>query len=291
MIEKSIVFHKKVAPSRSNYKIVYIDVAHRCNMECANCYLPNRSYPDVDTARLKEFIDQFTMKTEFRLIGGEPTLHKDLASIIAHINASPLNHRVGLVTNGLKLASKRYVKQLKAAGLRYAYLSMNGFDNDSVYQVLDNMKCAKLKMKALENCLEQDIFVNIGFIITRGVNEFLLEKMYNYFTENKLSVSFEFRNIGNIGRNMLEDNHIENYDFQEIKSLVFTQFNMSDKNIITEDAYSIFCKNRNFLIRLNDWQSLPSGFDTKTNELRGRMTEDFHVAPFLENILENEGFY
>jgi molybdenum cofactor biosynthesis enzyme MoaA len=291
MIEKTVVFHKKVPPNKSNYKIVYIDIAHRCNMECANCYLPNRSYPDVDTARLKEFIDQFTIKTEFRLIGGEPTLHKDLADIIAHISSNPLNHRVGLVTNGLKLASKRYVKQLKLAGLRYAYLSMNGFDNDDVYQTLDNMKCAKLKIKALENCLDQDIFVNIGFIITRGVNESLLKKMHDYFIENKSAVSFEFRNIGDIGRNMLEDNHIENYSLQEIKSLVFENFNMSEKNIITEDAYSVFCKNRNFLIRLNDWQSLPSGFDQKTNELRGRMTEDFYVAPFLDHILENEGFY
>ena len=32
-------------------------------------------------------------------------------------------------------------------------------------------------------------------------------------------------------------------------------------------------------------------FDDKTNSIRGRLTQDYKVAPFLEHIKENEGGY
>jgi len=35
-------------PEQSPYDIVMVDVTHRCNMTCANCYLPNRVLPDID---------------------------------------------------------------------------------------------------------------------------------------------------------------------------------------------------------------------------------------------------
>jgi len=30
------------------FETVIVDVTHRCNMACANCYIPNRSIPDLD---------------------------------------------------------------------------------------------------------------------------------------------------------------------------------------------------------------------------------------------------
>ena len=34
-------------PENSPFKNIYCDIVHRCNMECANCYLPFRHYPDL----------------------------------------------------------------------------------------------------------------------------------------------------------------------------------------------------------------------------------------------------
>ncbi len=38
---------KEIKPEDSKYRIVYLDIVHRCNMECANCYLPNRDFADL----------------------------------------------------------------------------------------------------------------------------------------------------------------------------------------------------------------------------------------------------
>lgn len=291
MIVSPIKFQKSIHPKDSTFKIVYVDVVHRCNMECANCYLPNRTYPDIPLEDLKNFIDQFSVRTEFRLIGGEPTLHQDLHLLIKHINSGRVNHRVVLVTNGLKLASKKYTKKLVDAGLRSVYVSMNGFDQDSIYEKLDNLKCAKLKMKALTHCLEYKLNISIGFIIVKDVNEHLIPRMYEYFKDTKCIIMFEFRNIGNIGRNMIRDAAADNYTNSQIRDLICREFGIDSSNIIREDPYSVLYRKKPFVVRTNNWKDLPNRFDAATNSLRGRMTEDFNVAPFLEHIADNEGLY
>jgi molybdenum cofactor biosynthesis enzyme MoaA len=292
ILDKSKILKlNEVHPENSQYKIIYIDVVHRCNMECANCYLPNRDYEDIPVEKINSFVDKFTHKTEFRLIGGEPTLHNDLAEIIRNITQNPLRHRVVLVTNGLKLASYKYLKSLTLAGLKYVYISMNGFDNDEIYKKVDNLACAKIKMLALHNCQKENMVISIGFIIIKYVNEYLISEMKNYFKNYKQIINFEFRNIGTIGRNAVEDQNAENYEFDQIKEIIFKEFQITDINVIQYDQYSMLCKTNRFFIHLHNWTNLPKGFDKKTNERRGRMTENFLVSPFLEHIVKNEGFY
>lgn len=280
-----------IYPEKNKFKIIYIDLVHACNMECNNCYLPNRDFPDTDVEKLKNFIDSFTTKTSFRLIGGEPTLHKNILEIVKHISTHQLNHNLILVTNGLKLASKQFTKSLKKNGLVGVYISMNGFDEDSIYIKLDNMPCAKLKMKALENVLNENMYVAVGCIIVKNVNEHVIDRMIEYFSTIKKIIHFEFRNIGDVGRNMVDSEKSENYSYSELLTLIRKKFQLSEKHLIEDDVYSQFYSKKNFRIRVNDWETLPSGFNNKTNEIRGRMTEDFKVAPFLEHIIENEGKY
>jgi molybdenum cofactor biosynthesis enzyme MoaA len=279
--------HAEILPEHSQYEIVYIDIVHRCNMECNNCYLPNREYPDVDIDKLKNFINRFSKRTEFRLIGGEPTLHKDLLDLICFISKHPLRHVLVLVTNGLKLASKKFVSQLQANGLKRVYLSMNGFDDDDAYKAIDDMPCAELKMAALRNSIQAKFVISIGFIVVKGVNDHVIDRLRDYFNTNRYRVNIEFRNIGAIGRSM----KVDNYSFIELEQLIKARFEFGDSDLLENDVYSRLYSAGRFRIRLNDWTELPKGFNKTTNEIRGRMTESFKVAPFLDHIVANEGGY
>ena len=66
---KKTLRKEKMRPEDSKFKAVYCDIVHRCNMECANCYLPFREYADLDTDKVINFIKRFKVKTEFRFIG------------------------------------------------------------------------------------------------------------------------------------------------------------------------------------------------------------------------------
>ena len=271
----------------SSYKAVYCDVVHRCNMECANCYLPNRDYPDISTSNMFKFIDQFVNPTEFRFIGGEPTLHKELDKIIAY--ATSKNHRTSIATNGLKIASKKYLQSLKDAGLKTVYLSMTGFDEDEIYEVTDLAKCAERKMEALNNTIDLNLRLSVGCIIHKDLNEHLIEKIFNYLKEKKckFGTSIEFRNIGHVGR------YIDNasYSFSELKDLVKEKLNITNFKVLEDNQYSYAFVYKGYRINVTNWEGVGDGFDNNTNSSRGRMTENFKVAPFLDHVKENEGGY
>ena len=278
-------------PENSPFKSVYCDIVHRCNMECKNCYLPNRSIPDLPKKKVIAFFKRFKKSTEFRFIGGEPTLHKDLPEFIKI--ATDLGHRTTIATNGLRTSRFDYLYKLKLAGLKTVYLSMTGWDDDSIYQTTDNMSCAKRKIQALDNIIGLKLRLSVGIIIIKNLNEQVLKKVLNSFNEKKYKggTSFEFRNVGQVGRYMIKTN--KNYKFNELKKLVMTQLQANPKvnDIFEDNNYSYAFKYGKYRINITNWEGVSKGFDKKTNLIRGRLTQDYKVAPFLDHIKENEGNY
>ena len=102
----------ELEPEDNTFSNIVIDLTHRCNMECANCYIPNRDVPDLDKDKLYQFLAKLPARTYIRLIGAEPTMRDDLPEIITMVKK--LGHRPSVTTNGLKLANRSYVKKLKA---------------------------------------------------------------------------------------------------------------------------------------------------------------------------------
>lgn len=283
---------KEIKPEDSKYRIVYLDIVHRCNMECANCYLPNRDFADLETNKIIDFISRFKQPTEFRFIGGEPTLHKDLHLIIKQVNEMPIRHRTTLVTNGLRLSSNDYVKRLKEAGLKTVYISMTGFDDDNVYKISDRLACANKKIVALENIIKNKLRLAIGCIVIRGLNEHVIDRIKNRLLQNDIRVgaSVEFRNVGQVGRYMRGKDKSENYDYEELKNLVFDKFDVQN-NLLEFDGYSYYVQKGKIRINITDWKTVNEGFSEQTNSIRGRLTPNWTVAPFLEHIKENDGGY
>lgn len=301
MNKVSTDFLTEVAPEKSQYQIVYVDLSHRCNMECANCYLPNRDFPDIDTERLLDTISRFKVRTEFRFIGGEPTLHKDLFRIIETVVNMPLRHRVTLVTNGLRLAHLDFVQRLKDAGLTTVYLSLNGADDDIVYQVTDGIACADKKIAALDNIAKVGLKLAIGCILVKNINEHVPLRIKELLEERGIYASIEFRNIGDVGRSM--DN--ENYTFIDVLSIVTEVYGVdirSDEfwnNLIEYDQYSMYFAVepskakllKTNSIRISSWDKMRDGFSEETNEKRGRLTQNFKVAQYFEHLKQNNGGY
>ncbi len=140
-------------PERNPFETVVADVTHRCNMACANCYVPNRAIPDMDTGRLEECLGALPRRVNLRLIGAEPTMRRDLPEIVSMVRRQ--GHRPVLLTNGLRLARASYVRTLREAGLRHVVVSLNGADNDDWYEAIDSMRCAAKKLRAVENVVAQ----------------------------------------------------------------------------------------------------------------------------------------
>src|SRR5262245_54523686 len=162
-------------PENCPFETVIVDVTHRCNMGCRNCYIPNRTIQDLDADWLATIFSRLPRGTYVRLVGGEPTMRDDLPQLIRQVRQH--GHHPVILTNGLKLANRAYVRELKQAGLQIAYLSLNGGFQEELYVAIDAMSCLEQKTKAFDNLCAEYIFTSIGMIIVRGVNEHAVEQI------------------------------------------------------------------------------------------------------------------
>lgn len=307
----------ELQPEENTFSNIVVDLTHKCNMECANCYIPNRDVPDLDKEKLYEFLSRLPHRTYIRLIGAEPTMRNDLPEIISKVKE--YGHRPSVTTNGLKLANKSYVRKLKEAGLRLLLHSMNGADEDEIYKMLDNGKWANVKIRALNNIFEERLPVNTGTIIVKGVNEHSIKRQINLFADlaekneinfdttkpyNKITPVLRMKSVGAIGR------YIENssYDIDELIQLCVDQLQIKKEDIIktssgvvkagpqsgealTSYMFPYKTKAGTILVRLIDWKVDDEGVIDHDNPNRGRLTQNWTVAPFFEHVKANEYLY
>ena len=285
---------KVIEPEDNTFDAIVADLTHQCNMECANCYLPNRDIPDMDKERLYDLVGRLPRRTFIRLIGAEPTIRDDLHEIIRKIKS--LGHHVSLTTNGLKLHRMDYVQKLKSAGLRLVLISMNGGEDDEVYKRVDGGKYAVLKNRALDNCMKSNLIVNTGTIVLKDCNEHVIRQVYEKLGNYKPKVKpvMRLRTMAPIGRHMGEEYCYDFEEFQErvCEELGITKRYMTDHQSSSFNSFNgVLFEMPNCIVRMVDWTVDDDGVPDSNNEQRGRITEDFKLAPFFEHVKENEFGY
>ena len=104
-------------------------ITHRCNLRCSHCYQDNFTALESDDA-VKKVIGQFVkllgaldMRGFLNVTGGEPLTHPSLFTLLDHAKNEGLETAV--LTNGT-LISKREARRLKACGVDYVQVSLDG---------------------------------------------------------------------------------------------------------------------------------------------------------------------
>ncbi|OFZ29175.1 MAG: hypothetical protein A2622_14125 [Bdellovibrionales bacterium RIFCSPHIGHO2_01_FULL_40_29] len=280
----------EVKPEDSDFYTIGIDVTHRCNMNCKNCYSPERLVEDFKKNDLISVFNNLKKRTEIRFTGGEPTLRQDLPELI--MAAKKAKHRVAIMTNGIKLSDLEYCKNLYDAGLRFVCISLNGADDDRIYTLIDNQKCAFKKMTALDNCIKTGFFININLIVVKGINEHCVSRIIDIVKRYNIKCTIRFRNIGQIGNHMKQ----ENYTFQELLDLIPNLLNIQKPNYQAYHKVNGHDEDHNVLfplsnepsnkiwIKITDWAPVNSNIPDPGSKRRGRLTQNLMIAPFFENV-------
>lgn len=266
-------------PERNPFRVLGADVTHRCNMACENCYIPNRTVPDMDAEWLRGILLRLPRRTHIRLAGAEATVRKDLPELITMVRKT--GHIPVLLTNGLKLVDRNYVRTLKQAGLRTCYLSLNGGFDDDLYEAIDGQRCAERKAAALENLIAENLFITVGTILIPGLNEGVVEAIAHRIRGVRPVGEYHLRSVGALGRYMSEP---APYRATEIHAIAERAFGRIEPIPGQSTSGHLHGRAGRLLVQITEWPNLGS-------EERGRITPDGTVQPYFEHILANPDGY
>lgn len=138
---------------------VLFEVTDRCNLNCPHCYhLPDNKIKDKPISSLIEQLKQFPSDCTPCLAGAEPTMRRDFVELCNAVNELNFG-KLNILTNGLKLADKSYVKEIKDTGKPIILLGLNHWS----YQ---GKAVHNKQLKAINNLIDEDfMFGYVGYTI------------------------------------------------------------------------------------------------------------------------------
>jgi len=170
-------------------ELVFLDVTNRCNMRCPICiaHVPGMSFefhPPLDYfERVIDGLSKMQPQPAVHLSGGEPTVREDLFEIIAMARGKGL--KVGVLTNGVKLADEKFCRRLCDARVP-VLLSCDGRDPGIYARLRGNSSASHRKLAALDNLKRYSRRKNtIICCVGRGINDKHMRDLVELCHENR----------------------------------------------------------------------------------------------------------
>lgn len=169
-----------------------------CNCNCSFCESRLKLYEEKKRGKILSLRDwkrilnagkKLGLKS-VHISGGEPTLYNELTDLIKH--AKILGLKVNLNTNGILLANKEYVQNLKSAELDSCTISLYSA-SPAKHDFIKSYSGAFAKaLSAMNNIHKTDIELNLQTILTvnnmNGFFEFI--KLSHKLNPKKLFISY-----------------------------------------------------------------------------------------------------
>lgn len=159
-----------------------ISITERCNLRCTYC-MPEAGVPlspeddNLTTPEILLLSELFVSRgvNKIRLTGGEPTIRKDILSLMQRLGdlRSKGLKELALTTNGVALWRK--LDAMAEAGLTGVNLSLDTLD-PHLFQIITRRKGFDAVVKSMDKILELNrlgagIKLKINCVVTRGVND------------------------------------------------------------------------------------------------------------------------
>ncbi len=197
-----------------------ISVTDKCNFRCTYCmpkdvFGPGYKFLPHDALLSFEEITRFsgiaaTLGVEkLRLTGGEPTLRRNLPTLIEMLAqlrtpaSKPLD--LTLTTNGSTLVKQ--ARALKDAGLQRITVSLDSMD-DAVFRAMNDVDFPVADvLKGIDAALAVDLGpVKVNMVVKRGVNDHTVVDMAKHFKGTGVIVRFiEFMDVGSTNGWRMDD--------------------------------------------------------------------------------------
>jgi len=144
--------------------VATLRLGFRCNQDCSFCW-QDRDWPEPPAGHYYKWVDEMAAQgvTILSISGGEPTIHKELAGIVAYATSKKMF--VTIQTNAIRLRKKDYLAKLVEAGLSGVFVSLHA----PVAEVSDAMTRARgtfqPTIEGIEACLGAGLRVRLNCVV------------------------------------------------------------------------------------------------------------------------------
>lgn len=298
---------KQFSVENNPFPFLFVDLTYRCNMACNVCYNPVRPIADMTLEYFEEAVSRLPNPIEIRMLGGEPTIHRQFFEFVD--TAFKHGHNVYVSSNGKKAANDiSWVKELRTLSKKYPtqklkmHMDMSGGkaekgfagEDNKFYHIIHNEPAYEEKVQALKHYAESGIGrVTISAILIRNLNESIIPDMFSIAEDHKRVVrEVAFRSQGRIGRYVGNE---EPYVTNDWIRLMF-QYGMANKlnlsDVIMAGFMSEKCRGKNCCYHYRQDRKLTVSwldFLCNTCWLRGQLLEkDFIVEYMFESLQVND---
>ena len=156
--------------SKDKKPVVVWNMTQRCNLKCVHCYAHAldenaANAQELNTDQAKTMINDLAAYGAPVMLfsGGEPLVRKDLVELAHHATSKGM--RAVISTNGT-LITKEKAKELKAVGLSYVGISLDGMED--VHDHFRGVKGSyKKALQGIENCQAEGLKVGLRFTVNK----------------------------------------------------------------------------------------------------------------------------
>ena len=171
-----------------------LSLTEACNYRCTYC-LPDGYRADggpkfLSLGEIQRLVRAFAAlgMRKIRLTGGEPSLRKDLPSIIAAVSATPGVEKVAITTNGCLLP--RHVAVWREAGLTALNVSLDTLDPARFAAITGHDRFTEVTA-GVEQALGLGFdSVKLNAVLLRGLNDDELPAWSDYLRERDIAIRF-----------------------------------------------------------------------------------------------------
>lgn len=180
-----------------------LSVTDQCNLSCCYCKPNGTPYCQKNTQRINFFetlevarhIDSIAGINKIRITGGEPLLAPNVATLVHKLHQQFPKAELCLTTNGILL--KRFVRDLKQAGLHRINISLDAANNKSFAQITGGGRFEDVWDSILAT-QQQGYAPKLNCVLLRSLNSHQLVDLVH--TAAQLGVEIRFIELMPMGR-------------------------------------------------------------------------------------------
>jgi MoaA/NifB/PqqE/SkfB family radical SAM enzyme len=150
---------------RSGPSHAQISLTNACPQNCRYCYNKNRSGELLNTAEIKQLIQELKKMGVFWLgfTGGEPLLNEDIVEIVKSVGD---DCAIKLFTSGSSL-TEQLAAELKEAGLLYVSISLDHWEEEEHDRIRGCKGSFRTALRAIDIFKSIGVHVSVSAVISR----------------------------------------------------------------------------------------------------------------------------